>query len=373
MGKLFVGSVALCCCAVFDGRSRADTSTVEIDVFAETTRLVISGPPDDPIFDYVVTDDQNSLGIPFDGFQTASLGALTPWALSVGFGAVDLVGPSNLQVSTVHSASASAAPSPSVFVHEGRVLARWQSSSVRFTNADGSPLDGPVEVTLWCTFKSELAEVGVPVCSTRSVQLSLDVSGAVDVSLDGALNYRRSQIFCDPFPSMETITINGTGLFAGGSSTMNKTVTVPVRFVVEPGRDTVSLDLIAETTLFTDSFGTPADVSHLLSLESFVNIGNAVRPAASGGAVEGVFDMPAGVTANSSDGRIADNGYVAPGDPSCGQADLAEPVGVLDFFDVLAYLQLFDAEDASADLVEPLGSFDFFDVLAYLALFDAGC
>lgn len=59
--------------------------------------------------------------------------------------------------------------------------------------------------------------------------------------------------------------------------------------------------------------------------------------------------------------------------PQSCAADLAEPAGELDFFDVLAYLALFEAQDASADLAEPMGLFDFFDVLAYLALFDSGC
>ena len=55
------------------------------------------------------------------------------------------------------------------------------------------------------------------------------------------------------------------------------------------------------------------------------------------------------------------------------EADLAEPSGTLDFFDVLEYLARFDAGDASADLASPAGVFDFFDVLEYLARFDAGC
>lgn len=67
--------------------------------------------------------------------------------------------------------------------------------------------------------------------------------------------------------------------------------------------------------------------------------------------------------------------FVDPGeiDAGCGPADLAEPVGTLDVFDVLAYLSLFDGMDPSADLAAPAGEFDVFDVLAYLASFDAGC
>lgn len=55
------------------------------------------------------------------------------------------------------------------------------------------------------------------------------------------------------------------------------------------------------------------------------------------------------------------------------QADLAEPFGTLDFFDVSAFLSAFNTQDSAADLAEPFGSFDFFDVSAFLAAFNAGC
>lgn len=54
-------------------------------------------------------------------------------------------------------------------------------------------------------------------------------------------------------------------------------------------------------------------------------------------------------------------------------ADLAEPRGVLDFFDIAAFLAAFSAGDAAADYAQPFGVFDFFDVSAYLARFSAGC
>ncbi|MEM7628456.1 MAG: S8 family peptidase [Planctomycetota bacterium] len=57
----------------------------------------------------------------------------------------------------------------------------------------------------------------------------------------------------------------------------------------------------------------------------------------------------------------------------CSPADLAAPFGSLDFFDVSAYLGLFDSSDPAADLAAPSGSLDFFDVIEYLSTFDAGC
>ena len=57
----------------------------------------------------------------------------------------------------------------------------------------------------------------------------------------------------------------------------------------------------------------------------------------------------------------------------CNDADLAEPFGVLDFSDVIAFLTAFSAMDAAADLAAPQGVFDFSDVIAFLGAFGAGC
>jgi choice-of-anchor B domain-containing protein len=61
-------------------------------------------------------------------------------------------------------------------------------------------------------------------------------------------------------------------------------------------------------------------------------------------------------------------------DPSgCSAADLAEPFNTLNFFDVAAYLALFNAGDPAADLAAPLGTLNFFDLSAYLGVYNAGC
>lgn len=54
-------------------------------------------------------------------------------------------------------------------------------------------------------------------------------------------------------------------------------------------------------------------------------------------------------------------------------ADFAAPWGQLDFFDLSAYLNAFNAQQRSADLALPFGFFNFFDVAAYLNHFNAGC
>jgi choice-of-anchor B domain-containing protein len=56
----------------------------------------------------------------------------------------------------------------------------------------------------------------------------------------------------------------------------------------------------------------------------------------------------------------------------CNPADLAEPFGSLNFFDVSAFLGAFNAQDPSADLNGD-GSFNFFDVSDFLTEFNAGC
>lgn len=59
-------------------------------------------------------------------------------------------------------------------------------------------------------------------------------------------------------------------------------------------------------------------------------------------------------------------------DPGCNVADVADPFGELNFFDVSAYLQLFGDADPRADLNDD-GLFNFFDVSAFLTAFNAGC
>ncbi len=58
--------------------------------------------------------------------------------------------------------------------------------------------------------------------------------------------------------------------------------------------------------------------------------------------------------------------------PPC-PADLAEPFGTLNFFDISAFIGLFNAGDPTADVAAPFGSLNFFDVAEYIARFNAGC
>lgn len=53
--------------------------------------------------------------------------------------------------------------------------------------------------------------------------------------------------------------------------------------------------------------------------------------------------------------------------------DIAEPFGVLDFFDVSKYLQWYVAGDLRADTTEPWGEINFFDLVRFLYFFNLGC
>jgi hypothetical protein len=56
----------------------------------------------------------------------------------------------------------------------------------------------------------------------------------------------------------------------------------------------------------------------------------------------------------------------------CSGADISQPYGELDFFDVSGFIVQVTNQDPAADLTGD-GTIDFFDVSAYLALFAAGC
>ncbi len=54
-------------------------------------------------------------------------------------------------------------------------------------------------------------------------------------------------------------------------------------------------------------------------------------------------------------------------------ADLAEPFGSLNIFDIQAFIGLYNAQDPSADLAAPFGQFNIFDLQAFINLYNQGC
>ena len=67
-------------------------------------------------------------------------------------------------------------------------------------------------------------------------------------------------------------------------------------------------------------------------------------------------------------------GYFFDGPRPCNAADLAEPFGILDLADIIAFTTAFSTNDLSvADLAPPFGILDLADINAFVAAFLAGC
>lgn len=60
------------------------------------------------------------------------------------------------------------------------------------------------------------------------------------------------------------------------------------------------------------------------------------------------------------------------GAPAC-PADLAEPLGEIDIFDLFAFLDLYNTASPAADFAEPFGEIDVFDLFGFLGAYNAGC
>ncbi len=67
--------------------------------------------------------------------------------------------------------------------------------------------------------------------------------------------------------------------------------------------------------------------------------------------------------------RVLPDGILPGGCP----ADLAEPFGTLNFFDISVFLGAFNTQNPVADFAAPFGEFNFFDVSAFLSAYNAGC
>lgn len=120
--------------------------------------------------------------------------------------------------------------------------------------------------------------------------------------------------------------------------------------------------------------------------------GTATQTGSSGGAIDfsgyGVFTDPwdyanpasLGIGQVYGPGAVGLNGlgftgriYSAQFELDCAcPADLAAPFGTLNFFDVSAFLSLFNAGDPGADF-DHNGALNFFDLSAFMTAFSAGC
>ncbi len=85
-------------------------------------------------------------------------------------------------------------------------------------------------------------------------------------------------------------------------------------------------------------------------------------------------DMRVRFSASTSGTIFVDEIYVGVDElvAGCNAADLAEPFGELNFFDVSAFLSAFSSTSPDADLNGD-GQWNFFDISQYLSTFNAGC
>ncbi|MFK7883670.1 MAG: GC-type dockerin domain-anchored protein [Phycisphaerales bacterium] len=129
------------------------------------------------------------------------------------------------------------------------------------------------------------------------------------------------------------------------------------------------------------SFGNGALIADFLqfSLNGANNTTANIRTdeAVNGGVWAGLTDWIS-TTNNSSSIDLVDTASVlsdstdyAVNEPCL--VDLAAPFGSLNFFDVAAYVNLFNAGDPAADFAAPFGLINFFDISAFIAQFNAGC
>ncbi|RMH28677.1 MAG: hypothetical protein D6692_04975 [Planctomycetota bacterium] len=108
---------------------------------------------------------------------------------------------------------------------------------------------------------------------------------------------------------------------------------------------------------------------------SWEQVGSGFDGNIYGGLVYDLGDGPALHIAggfSNADGQPANRVTSLLPAASC-PADLAEPFGTLNIFDIQAYIGLYNAQDPSADLAEPFGTLNIFDIQAFIGLYNAGC
>lgn len=126
------------------------------------------------------------------------------------------------------------------------------------------------------------------------------------------------------------------------------------------------------------------EVSRDAGLLGWTRVGSVAGDALGGGSTRVVIDVTGDIFLSTEarvrlsvvgdDAFFVDNVFLGTEVPSgaCSGADLASPLGSLDFADASAFLTLFAQGDLAADL-DGSGALDFGDVSSFLSLFGAGC
>ena len=102
--------------------------------------------------------------------------------------------------------------------------------------------------------------------------------------------------------------------------------------------------------------------------------GGIINASAGAYTLSGTIGQPdAGPTLSAGNYDLSGGFWPTVMDLNACPADLAPPYGVLNFFDLAAYISLYNTMDPAADLAAPFGVFNFFDISTYIGLYNAGC
>lgn len=170
-------------------------------------------------------------------------------------------------------------------------------------------------------------------------------------------------------PSIEYSCIEGLLTPAPGEDPPN-----PSNF---PGSNELNPQFVAPTPISTGAGWLTGDLGdhHLLPGSPAIDAGNnALLPAEITNDLDGLarlIDNPETVDTGIGGSAIIDMGAFETQNAVICRADFTGD-GVLDIFDVFAFLDAFNTGDSAADITGD-GALDIFDVFAFLDLFNAGC
>lgn len=210
----------------------------------------------------------------------------------------------------------------------------WERADPERTDAQPENDHTPTGTECWITEADAGSSVGVNDIDNGATTLTSPTLDATNGSGDAVLSYWRwYSNTAGAAPGFDTLLVQISDDNGGSWSTLE--------IVDETAGDWV------EARFTVSDFVTPTDQVRVRFVASDFDSGSIVEA--------GVDDL-----------RIEFTGCDNPT-----SADLAEPFGTLNFFDIAAYIALYNAADPSADL-DQNGLLNFFDVSAFIDLYNQG-
>lgn len=222
------------------------------------------------------------------------------------------------------------------------------------TDTDSSPVTGLMYLALdsfGATSSSVLYDLQLQLSETLDYNWSFGFAGSADATLtDGGLFDAAGGSPKGPVPvSSGVFSVPDVPIQATGIAVTNYNILIV-------GSDSVTQDLSAQEPIPTAIGGTLTNLGPTMEVSSTVTYTDTVV------VVEGVAS--AVITASATIVGVAQI-------LDC-PADIAAPSGTLNFFDISAFIALYNAQDPGADFTAD-GQLNFFDISAFIGLFNAGC